>query len=111
MRMRLVQFLKENVDVFVWNHEDMPGISTKVIQHRLNVDPEKKPTSPKQNQAITDEVNILLVADFIYEVYYLDWLANVILVKKVNGKWRIYVDFTDLNKAYPNDSFPLQQID
>ena len=43
MRMRLVQFLKENVDVFAWSHEDMPGISTKVIQHRLNVDPEKKP--------------------------------------------------------------------
>ena len=43
MRIRLVQFLKENVDVFAWSHEDMPGISTKVIQHRLNVDPEKKP--------------------------------------------------------------------
>ena len=43
MRTRLVQFLKENLDVFTWSYEDMPGISTKVIQHRLNVDPEKKP--------------------------------------------------------------------
>ena len=42
MRMRLVQFLKENLDVFTWSHEDMPGISIKVIQHRLNVDLEKK---------------------------------------------------------------------
>ena len=43
MRMRLVQFLKENLDIFIWSHEDMPNISTKVIQHRLNVDPKKKP--------------------------------------------------------------------
>ena len=43
MRTRLVQFLKENLNVFAWSHEDMPGISLKVIQHRLNVDPEKKP--------------------------------------------------------------------
>ncbi|XP_030924698.1 uncharacterized protein LOC115951677 [Quercus lobata] len=43
MRTRLVQFLKENLDVFAWSHEDMSGISTKVIQHRLNVDLEKMP--------------------------------------------------------------------
>ena len=43
MRTRLVQFLKENMDIFAWIHEDMPDISTKVIQYRLNMDPEKKP--------------------------------------------------------------------
>ena len=42
MRTRLVQFLKENLDVFAWSHENMPDISPKVIQHKLNVDPEKK---------------------------------------------------------------------
>ena len=42
MRTRLIQFLKENLDVFTWSHEDMLGICLKVIQHRLNVDPEKK---------------------------------------------------------------------
>ena len=42
MKSRLVQFLKENLNIFAWNHEDMPDISTKVIQHRLNVDPERK---------------------------------------------------------------------
>jgi hypothetical protein len=45
------------------------------------------------------------------EVYYLNWLANVVLVKKSNGKWRMCVDFTDLNKAYPKDSFPFSRID
>ena len=42
MRTRLVQFLKKNRDIFAWSHKDMPCISTKVIQHRLNMDPEKK---------------------------------------------------------------------
>ena len=118
MRTRLVQFLKENLDVFAWSHEDILGISLKVIQHKLNVNPEKKPIqqrqwifTPEWNQAITDEVYKLLLADFIREVYYLDWLANVVLMKKVNGKWRMCVNFTDLKKACPKDSFPLPRID
>jgi hypothetical protein len=44
-------------------------------------------------------------------VDYLEWLANVVLVKKSNGKWGICVDFIDLNKACPKDSFPLPRID
>ena len=43
MRTRLIEFLKENLDVFAWSHEDMPGISPKIIQHKLNVNPERKP--------------------------------------------------------------------
>ena len=43
MKSRLVQFLKDNLDIFAWSHEDMPDISTEVIQHRLNMDLEKKP--------------------------------------------------------------------
>ena len=42
MRVRLVQFLKENLDVFAWSHKDMPSISPRVIEHKLNVNPEKK---------------------------------------------------------------------
>ena len=52
-----------------------------------------------------------MAAKFIREVYYPDWLANIVLVKKANGKWRMCVDFTDLNKAIPKDSYPLQRID
>ena len=51
------------------------------------------------------------MAGFIREVYYPDWLANVVLVKKANGKWRMCVDFMDLNKACLKDSFPLPRID
>ena len=58
-----------------------------------------------------DEVNKLLVANFIREVHYLEWLANVVMVKKANEKWRMCVDFIDLNQTYPKDSFPLPRID
>ena len=50
-------------------------------------------------------------AEFIREVYYLDWLANVVMVKKANRKWRMCVDFMDLNKACPKDSYPFPRID
>ena len=56
IRTRLVQFLKENLDVFAWSHKDMPSISPKVIQHRLNVDPKKKPVQQRQ-QVFTPERN------------------------------------------------------
>ena len=50
-------------------------------------------------------------AEFILDVYYPDWLANIVMVKKVNGKWRMCMDFTDLNRACPKDNYPLLRID
>ena len=77
MKKKLVQFLKDNLDVLPWSHKDMLGISIKIIQHKLNVDPEKKPVqqrrrvfSLERNQEIMDEVNKLLIVDFIHKVYY-----------------------------------------
>ena len=60
---------------------------------------------------MAEEVRKLLEAGFIQEVYYPDWLANVVMVRKNNGKWRMCVDFTDLNKACQKDSYPLPRID
>ena len=80
----------------------------------MNVNPERKSVqqrrrafAPERDQAVTEEVTKLLTACFIREVYFPDWLVNVVLVKKANGKWRMCVDFTDLNKACPKNSFPL----
>ena len=64
----------------------------------------------ERDKAIAEEVRKLQEADFIREVYYPDWLANVVMVKKANEKWRMCVDFTDLNRACPKDSYPLPQI-
>uniref|UniRef100_A0A2N9GJ69 Uncharacterized protein n=1 Tax=Fagus sylvatica TaxID=28930 RepID=A0A2N9GJ69_FAGSY len=118
MKESLIQFLKDNKDVFAWSHEDMPGINPSIISHKLNVDPSLRPVkqkrrvfAPERNNAIMEEVDKLLAANFIREVFYPDWLANVVMVKKNTGKWRMCVDFTDLNKACPKDSFPLPRID
>ena len=47
-----------------------------------------------RNKVVTEEVEKLLEDDFIREVFYPDWLVNVVMVKKSNGKWRMCVDFT-----------------
>ena len=114
----LVCFLKKNIDVFAWTHEDMPSINPNVITHCLNVSPsfklvrqKKKVFALKRDNAIKDEVQKLIVTKVIREVHYPGWLANVVMVKKENGKWRMCVDFTDLNKACPKDNYPLPRID
>ena len=53
----------------------------------------------------------MLAAELIKEVKYLEWVANVVLVKNKNDQWRTCIDFTDLNKACTKDSFPLPRID
>jgi ribonuclease HI len=99
IRGSIVQFLRENADVFAWSHEDMPGISTEVMVHKLNVNPSMHPVkqkrrvfAPERNAAVMAEVDKLLTTGFIREVYYPEWLANVVMVKKPNGKWRMCVD-------------------
>ena len=71
----------------------------------------KRSFAPERQRAIDEEVDKLLEAGFIRESTYPDWLANVVMVKKANGKWRICIDYTDLNRACPKDSFPLPKID
>ena len=58
-----------------------------------------------------EKVNKLKQAGAIKDIFYLEWLANTVVVKKNNGKWRVCVDFTDLNKVCPNDLFPVSRID
>ena len=117
LRSLLIHFLKQNKDVFAWKQEDMGGIDPAIITHRLNVSPSFKPVkqkrrsfAPKRQKAINEEVGKLLQAGAIREVEYPEWLANVVLVKKANGIWRLCIDFTDVNRACPKDSFPLPRI-
>ena len=95
----------------------MEGINPSIMSHCLNIDPNRKPVRQKRRamdvecyQALKEEVDKLISNDFIKDSIYPSWLANPVLVKKPNGKWRTYVDFTDLNKACPKDSFPLPKI-
>ena len=88
------------------------------ICHRLNVNPVMTPRkqlprrpSKKHAEAVRQEVTKLKKAGAIKEVFYPEWLANTVMVKKKTGKWRVCVDFTDLNKACPKDPFPMSKID
>ena len=106
------------MEVFAWKQEDMGGVDPTVITRRLKVNPSFKSIkqkrmsfAPERQKAINEEVDKLLQAKAIREVEYPEWLANVVLDKKANGKWRLCIDFIYINRACPNDSFPLPRID
>jgi hypothetical protein len=114
----LLSCLQKNKEVFAWTPEDLPGINQDIAVHRLAIAPNAKPVAQKKRsmsyekmQATKAEIEKLLQAGFIEETQYADWLSNVVLVKKANGKWRMCVDFSDLNKHCPKDSYPLPRID
>nr|AAR87221.1 retrotransposon protein, putative, unclassified [Oryza sativa Japonica Group] len=114
----LVSFLRANADVFAWRPADMPGVPREVIEHRLAVRPGATPVrqkvrrqAPERQAFIREEVARLLEAGFIREVIHPEWLANPVVVPKANGKLRMCIDYTDLNKACPKDPYPLPRID
>ena len=110
--------LLENANVFAWSHSDMAGMDPTLASNKLNIISTAKPVRKKirrfhldHHQIIQIEVDNLLSAVFIKEVKYSEWLANVVVVPKKGGKWRVCVDYMDLNEACPKDSFPLPRID
>ncbi|KAL0420443.1 UNVERIFIED_CONTAM: Retrovirus-related Pol polyprotein from transposon [Sesamum latifolium] len=114
----VVQCLQRNVDIFAWTPKDLEGIDPKVITHHINIDPSIKPVKqkkrhfgPEKDKIIQVEVDKLMEAGHIEEIEFPEWLSNVILVPKPGGKWRMCIDFRDLNKACPKDFYPLPRID
>ena len=96
----------------------MPSIPREVTEHSLEIRASSKLVKQrlrlfdeKKRKIIGEEVHKLLMAGFIKEVHHPDWLANPVLVKKKNGKMRMCVDYTSLNKACPKVPFPLPHID
>ena len=117
-RRQISRVMEKNLGAFAWSTSDMPGIDPDFLCHRLAMDPQVWPVrqrrrkfNEEKRQVIHDETHKLLAAGHIREIQHPEWLANVVLVKKSNGKWRMWVDFTDLNKASPKDSYPLPSID
>ena len=115
---KLIDFLRKNVDVFAWDSYEAPGVDPDFICHHLNVSPtitpKKQPPrrpSKEHADAMREEVLKLKKAGAIKEVFYPEWLANTVVVKKKSGKSWVCVDFTDLNKACPKDPFPMLRID
>jgi hypothetical protein len=113
----LVDFLRANAEVFAWSPSNMPGILRDVAEHSLDIraraQPVKQPVrrfDEKKRRAIGEEIHKLMAAGFIKEVFHPEWLANLVLMEKKGGKWRMCVDYTGLNKACPKVSYPLPRI-
>jgi hypothetical protein len=111
---KLLAFLDKNNDIFAWSTFDLVGVCRDIIEHRSQVNPSMKPKKQKLHkmseekvEAAKAEVQRLLDVGFIREVAYPQWLANVVMVRKKNGKWWMCTDFTDLNKCCPKTTSPL----
>ena len=96
----------------------MPGIPREVAEHALDIRAGSRSArqhlrrfDEEKRRAIGEEIQKLLAAGFIKEVSHPEWLANLMLVKKKNGKWRLCMDYIGLNKACPKVPFPLPRID
>jgi hypothetical protein len=100
----LLRFLFKNKDVFAWTANDLCGVNRDVIEHSLNVDPSFRPRKQRLRKMSEDKAE-----GARNEVKRL--LSAGVMVKKANGKWRMCIDFIDLNKACPKDKFPLPRID
>jgi hypothetical protein len=114
----LIQFLNKNKNVFAWSAKDLQGVDRDIIEHTLETDEKTVPKKQKlrkmseeKAKAVEAEVQRLQEAKVIREVKYPVWLANTVPVRKKNGKWRMCVDFTDLNKVCKKDDFPLERVD
>ncbi|XP_074578608.1 uncharacterized protein LOC141835080 [Curcuma longa] len=118
LKQQLAECLHRNQDVFARDPANLKGVSPDVALHHLNVLPGARPIKqkrrhfgPEQNKVIREEVQKLLKAGYIKEVHFPTWLSNVVRVPKPGNKWRVCVDFRDLNKACPKDCYPLPRID
>ena len=117
-KQELIEFLPKNVDVFARNAYEASGVDPDFICHHLDVNPSithrkqlPRHSSKDHYEAVKDEVTKLKQVGAIKEVFYPQWLANIVVVKKKNGKWRVCIDFTDLNKTCLKDPFPFPRID
>nr|GEU69808.1 reverse transcriptase domain-containing protein [Tanacetum cinerariifolium] len=124
VKRKLQDLLRSNTNIFTWTYANMIGISRTImvegkpfnIEHGLNkhkhiepVKQKKRSLAPYQNEAICKEVEELMKADILREVKYQTWVSNLVMVKKDNGKWKMCIDFIDVNKACPKDYYPLPE--
>ncbi|GKB47371.1 hypothetical protein Tco_0898124 [Tanacetum coccineum] len=96
----------------------MTGVPKRIIKHSLNVNPSVTPVSQKRrvfcsekSKVVSIEVVEWLKAGIVRPIKYLTWISNPVLVKKVDGGWRMCIDFKNINSACPKDYYPLPEID
>src|ERR1044072_3436430 len=118
LKNEMVCLLKEFKDCFAWDYNEMPGLSRDLVDHRLQIRPDKRPIkksprrfAPEVVLKIKEEIEMLVRSKFIRTARYVDWLVNVVPVIKKNGTLRVCIDFRDLNAATPKDEYPMPVAD
>jgi len=114
LRGPMIALLKEYPDCFAWDYTEMPGLDRSIIEHRL---PLKKGFRPFQQRArqmkaeileeVKKEIEKMLKAGFIRPCRYAEWISSIVPVEKKDGRWRVAIDFRDLNRATPKDEYPM----
>jgi hypothetical protein len=114
LRELMIALLKDYADCFAWDYTEMPGLDRSIVEHRL---PLKNGFWPFQQRArqmkaevlveVKKEVEKMLEAGFIRPCRYAKWILSVVTVQKKDGRWRVFVDFRDLNRATPKDEYPM----
>jgi hypothetical protein len=115
----LVKLLKEYVDCFAWNYNEMPGLIHDLVEHHLPIKPCFRPYkqtcrnfNPDISDRVKEEVNQLLDTKFIRPCRCADWISNIVPIeKKRTKKFRVCIDFRDLNIATAKDEFPMPIAD
>ncbi|XP_028060210.1 uncharacterized protein LOC114263824 [Camellia sinensis] len=104
-------------DCFTWSYNNLPGLDTSLVEHRLPVKPNFKPYKQKPRrmssevvQKVNEEITTLLKAGFIRTARYVEWLSNIVPMIKKNGKLRVFIDFRNLNLANPKDEYPMPVV-
>ena len=110
--------MKQFVDIFAWEYSDLKTYDTNIIQHKIPVEknaiPFKhklRPINPLLLPLIEKEIKKLLDSKIIVPVRYSKWIANLVVVRKKNGKSKLCVDFKNLNKCSKKDNYPLPKME
>ncbi|GJV38600.1 reverse transcriptase domain-containing protein [Tanacetum coccineum] len=125
-KIKLQELLRTNIDVFAWTPSHMKGVPRTIrlggeafiTEHIVNelkhvelVKQKKRSMAPERNEAFRIQVEELTKANILREVKYQMWVSNHVIVKKANERWKLCVDFTDINKACPKEHYPLPAAD
>jgi hypothetical protein len=58
-------------------------------------------------EEVKKEIEKMLEVGFIRPCRYAEWISSIVPVQKKDGRWRVCVDFRDLNRATPKDEYPM----
>jgi len=114
----LTKLLQKHSTAFAWEYTDMKGIDPKTCIHRIYIEENNRPIrqpqrrmNPNLREIVKEELQKLLKVNFIYPISDSQWVSPLVIVPKKNGKWRVCIDYRELNKATLKDHFPLPFID